>query len=267
MSEPRPSVVITGGARGIGLGLGREFAGRGWQVVIGDLQQDDIDRACLEIGHGAVGTECNVTDRAQLQSLWQVAVDRFQHVDIWMNNAGVGSDQSPIHSTDPEILERVLDVNIKGVVYGSQVAMQGMAKQPEGGFIYNTAGFGSNGFWRAGMTIYGTSKYGVTYFSKAIAREMKDSAVKIGWLNPGMVVTPLVIEEAKIMTQQQWAAGRKVFNMWGETVETATTQLVDRILANNKNGINIHLLPAWKMLLKALRSLVVKRDLFAEHGV
>ncbi len=260
-------VVITGGASGIGLGLAKEFAAAGWQVMIGDLQQAAIDQACAEIGSGASGSVCNVTDRDQLQGLWDAAVARFGRVDIWMNNAGVGSDQSLIRDTDPTILTRVVDVNVKGVVYGSQVAMQGMSAQQGGGYIYNTTGFGSNGFWRAGMTIYGTTKYGVTYFSKGIAREMADTDVKVGWINPGMVVTPLVIEEAKIMTPEQWAAGRRVFNMWGETVETTTQQLVQRILGNQKNGVNIHLLPGWKMLLKSLRYLFTRRDLFAEHGV
>jgi NAD(P)-dependent dehydrogenase (short-subunit alcohol dehydrogenase family) len=262
-------VVITGSARGIGFGLAREFLHRGCQVMISDTQQDAVDAAITELGDATccAGLVCDVTEIQQLRILWQSCCDRFGRVDIWINNAGVGSDQSDIVDTDVQLLSRVIDVNIGGVVLGSQVAMQGMRSQPDGGAIYNTAGFGSNGFWRRGMTIYGTSKRAVTYFSKGFAREAVGSGVIVGWLNPGMVVTPLVIEEARIMTAEQWAAGRKVFNMWGETIETTAQQLASRILNNQRSGVNLHLLPGWKMAWKSLRSLFVRRDLFVVHGV
>ncbi len=69
------------------------------------------------------------------------------------------------------------------------------------------------------------------------------------------------------MAPERWKAGRRVFNMWGETVETTTVALVERILTNQKNGTRIHLLPGWKMLLKSLRAVVSPRDLFSEYGV
>jgi NAD(P)-dependent dehydrogenase (short-subunit alcohol dehydrogenase family) len=263
------AVVITGSASGIGLGLAREFLARGHRVMLSDLRQADLDAALagLDAGDAASAQVCDVSDREQLQALWQGAAARFGRVDFWFNNAGVGSDQSPVAETAPQILQRVIDTNIKGVVYGSQVAAQGMLAQAAGGFIYNTAGFGANGFWRPGMTIYGTSKRAVVYFSRGLSRELKGSGVRVGWLNPGMVITPLVIEEAKIMSPEQWRAGRRVFNMWGETVETTARAAVDRILANERTGVDIRLLPGWKMALRSLRSLFVKRDLFREHGV
>jgi NAD(P)-dependent dehydrogenase (short-subunit alcohol dehydrogenase family) len=262
-------VVITGSARGIGLGLAAEFLRRGCRVMISDMRQDAIDSAVLSLSGAdrCAGQVCDVTDIEQLRRLWQSCCERFGRVDIWINNAGVGSDQTDIVATDAQLLSRVMDVNIGGVVFGSQVAMQGMRTQASGGAIYNTAGFGSNGFWRRGMTIYGTSKRAVAYFSKGLAREAVGSKVIVGWLNPGMVVTPLVIEEAQIMTAQQWAAGRKVFNMWGETIETTAQQLVPRILNNKRSGVNLHLLPGWKMAWKALRFVFVRRDLFSAHGV
>jgi NAD(P)-dependent dehydrogenase (short-subunit alcohol dehydrogenase family) len=262
-------VVITGSAGGIGYGLAAEFLRLGCQVMISDLNQHAVETAVSKLAASECcsGRVCDVTDLEQLRSLWQHCCEHFGRVDIWINNAGVGSDQSDIVDTDPQLLNRVIDVNIRGVVFGSQVALQGMRSQPGGGAIYNTAGFGSNGFWRRGMTIYGTSKRAVTYFSKGIAREAAGANVIVGWLNPGMVVTPLVIEEARVMTAQQWAAGRKVFNMWGETIDTTAAQLVPRILKNQRSGVNLHLLPGWKMAWKALRFLFIRRDLFSAHGV
>jgi len=262
-------VVITGSARGIGFGLAAEYLARGHRVVVSDLRQDAIEAALelLQSPGRTLGVCCDVASLEQLQDLWQAAVGAFGQVDVWINNAGVGADQSDISHTPPALLQAVIDINIKGVVYGSQVAMQGMLAQTGGGAIYNTAGFGSDGFWRRGMTIYGTSKRAVAYFSKGIARELSGSNVIIGWLNPGMVVTPLVLEEARAMPAEKWASGRKVFNMFGETIETTARQLVDRIEANRRTAVNIHLLPTWKMLLKAVAQLFRRRDLFSIHGV
>ena len=261
--------MITGSARGIGFGLAQEFLRRGHRVMISDLHQDVVYQALaqLDAGDRAAGRVCDVTDLEHLHALWRATVDEFGRVDTWINNAGTGSDQSDIIDTAPHLLQRVLDTNLKGVVYGTQAALQGMREQGGESYIYNTAGFGSNGFWRRGMTIYGTSKRAVAYFSKGVSREVADSEIRVGWINPGMVVTPLVVEEARIMPPEQWAAGRKVFNMWGESIETTASQLVDRILENGRNGANLHLLPGWKMAWKSLRYLVAPRDLFAEHGV
>ncbi len=265
----RKVVVITGSARGIGFGVAREFLARGHRVVVSDLQQDAVDAALSELDgpDDAIGLSCNVTDASQLMALWEFAAASFGRVDIWINNAGVGSDQSDIIDTDPTLLQRVLDTNVRGVVYGTQVALRGMQDQGGPAAVYNVAGFGSDGFWRRGMTIYGTSKRAVAYFSRGVAKEMAGGDVIVGWLNPGMVVTPLVIEEARTMPAEKWAAGRKVFNMWGETIETTATQLVDKILDNRKNCVNLHLLPGWKMAWKSLRQLFLRRDLFSEHGV
>lgn len=261
-------VVITGSARGIGLGLAMQFSRLGHAVVLSDISAEDLQAALqsLPLPSQAATLACDVCDPEQLASLWRFAAEHFGRIDLWINNAGVGSDQSMIADTDPALLARVIDTNVKGVVFGTQVALRGMSEQGYGA-IYNTAGFGSNGFWRPGMTIYGTSKRAVAYFTKGVAGENKHSPVQVCWLNPGMVVTPLVIEEARIMPADQWATGRTVFNMFAETVETTSIELVGRILSNDRSGINIHLLPSWKMAWKALRSIVVKRDLFGEHGV
>ena len=270
MSQAAPQVVvITGSASGIGLGLAREFLTRGHKVMISDLHQDAVYGVVNDLSStGSVaGHAADVTDLEQLHGLWRACVDEYGRVDIWINNAGVGSDQSDIIDTPPHLLQRVVDTNVKGVVYGTQAALQGMRDQQGGGAVYNTAGFGSDGFWRRGMTIYGTSKRAVAYFSKGAAKELTGTDLRVCWLNPGMVVTPLVIEEAKTMPPEKWAAGRRVFNMWGETIETTATQLVDRILANDRNGVNLHLLPGWKMALKSLRHLVRPRDLFSDYGV
>ncbi len=265
------SIVITGSASGIGLGLAKVFLQRGHRVVISDLNHEELNLAQAELATLASADNlkvkaCDVTDHAQLQQLWDFSVQSFGRVDVWYNNAGTGSDNSNIIDTDIAILDRVLKVNVHGVVMGTQVAMQGMRAQG-GGEIYNMSGFGGEGTIRPGMVIYGTSKRAVAYFSKAVAKEQQGSDIKIAWVNPGMVLTPLVINEARDMDPERWAMGRKIFNLFGETVETTTEKLVDRILENPRNGRQIHLLPMRKILWRFLSSLVKKRDVVSQFGI
>ena len=96
-------IVITGSARGIGYGLAAEFLARGQRVVISDLHQSDVFEAVNRLGGDRVaGHTCDVTDLDQLHDLWRAALDDFGRVDVWINNAGVGSDQSAIQAeADP----------------------------------------------------------------------------------------------------------------------------------------------------------------------
>lgn len=262
-------VVITGSASGIGLGLAKSFLQRGHLVVISDLTEAsllDAENNLLEFQSRFASFTCDVTDYSQLQGLWDFAIEKFSKIDIWYNNAGSSSDNKMIRDTENSTLLRVIDVNIRGVVFGSKVAVNGMTEQGFGQ-LYNASGFGGEGTIRAGMTIYGCSKRAVAYFSKSLAREQKGTAVQVGWVNPGMVITPMVINEAKAMDVQRWKEGRKVFNWFGETVETTTNILAERMLANTKNGTQIHLLPLSKMLRRIAMSYFRKRDLFVEYGV
>ena len=262
-------VVITGSASGIGLGLARRFLEHGHRVVISDVGDDALASAVDRLSEFAahvVAKRCDVTDYEQLQALWDFSLEHFSKVDIWYNNAGSSGDNEMIRDTENSTLLRVIDVNIRGVVLGSKVAVRGMQQQGFG-HLYNASGFGGEGTMRAGMTIYGTSKRAVTYFSRSLAKEQKDSPVKVSWVNPGMVITPMVINEARHMNKARWAAGRRVFNLWGETIETTTEKLADKMLKNTKNNSQIHLLPASKMLRRALFAWLTKRDVLSDYGV
>ena len=266
------SVVITGAASGIGRGLAEVFLKRGWQVTLADRNESALNAAseaisivsgCRERLHCVV---CDVTVLHDIETLWDLAKARWHHIDIWINNAGVSAPIKNIVDTETDVLNRVIDVNVKGVVQGSQVASQHMQKQGSG-FIYNISGFGGEGTMRPGMVIYGTSKRAVAYFSKAMAKESAQANVKIGWINPGMVITPMVVEDAKKMPAEKWKEGRRVFNWFGETIETTTERLVDEIEANQSNGKHIHLLPLWKIIWRIISSPFTRRDILRQFGI
>ena len=175
MSEQRqaPVVVITGSTRGLGLALAQAFLERGCQVLVSGRGTEAVREALGQLGpHGGRlgGQACDVTDPAQVGALWDGAVRRCGRVDIWINNAGVGQDYLRAWELPTEEVIRMVETNVLGVMHGSRVAMRGMRAQG-GGAIYNMEGWGSDGKRRSGLTVYGTTKRAVRYFTRTLADE------------------------------------------------------------------------------------------------
>ena len=98
-----------------------------------------------------------------MQGLWDAAQAAFGRVDIWINNAGITHTTKVLAELDSAEIKPVIDTNITGMIYGSQVALRGMIMQGFGQ-LYNMEGHGSNDKKRPGLSIYGTSKRALKYF-------------------------------------------------------------------------------------------------------
>lgn len=260
------SVVITGSTRGIGLGLARNFLARNCQVMVHGRTPESVEHAMSLLGAMAkpgniAGFHGYVSDYETMQALWQAAKTRFGHVDIWINNAGLGHNLLPIWEIPLERMTAVINANITGLVIASRVAFQGMQDQGNGQ-LYNMHGFGSDGRTRSGMSIYGMSKAAVNYFSDSLIAETAGTAVKVGTLSPGMVLTdlfldPLVADPATLVRS------RRIFNILADRVETVTPWLVDQIMANHQHGKAITWLTRRKIIWRFVTAPFNKRDLFA----
>ncbi|MBM4221538.1 MAG: SDR family oxidoreductase [Gammaproteobacteria bacterium] len=263
------TVVITGGASGIGHGLAQQFVARNCRVMLADLPGDRLEAAAAALGapERVASQACDVRQRAQLQALWDATVARFGRVDCWLNNAGVGPPVIRLDAVPPEWIDRALDVNIRGVMQGTQVALAGMLGQG-GGTIYNTVGFGYDGRKQKDLSIYGTTKAAVRYFSESVARELGDCPVRVSWLNPGFVLTPMTIEENRRIRERigaaNWQKIRWVMNAVADTPEAATPWLVDRILAGQGP---IDRLPPAVFLRRLLAWLLTRPDPLSRHGL
>lgn len=257
-------VVVTGSTRGIGLGLAREFLRSGCRVVVSGRKPADVTRVIDELSAVAgkdnvTGLACDVSDPSQVQALWEKAFALEGHVDIWVNNAGLGQSQLTAWEVPPETTQSILRANVEGTIHGCSVAMRGMMKQGFG-TIYNMEGLGSDGRKVAGLSNYGTSKAAVRYFSQAMILEAQKTPVVIGTLAPGMVLTDLLAQD-KFRDPEEWKRMKTLYNFLADRVENVTPWLVKQMLDNKKHGKAIHYVTTGRLLQNAFDVLFKGRDI------
>ncbi|KAF5301934.1 hypothetical protein FQR65_LT19168 [Abscondita terminalis] len=215
------SIVITGGTRGIGLGLAEAFLKLGWSVMISARNSTQLNQVVADLGirysaQRICGVCCDVAHYEDLQKLWDETILKFGQVNVWINNA-----------------ENVIKTNVLGTMLGSQVALKGMAQQGFGQ-IFNMEGWGSRGEWSAGMTPYATSKRAVAYLNHALNKEAKQSNILIGTLSPGMVATDLLISSWQQGEVKNWHKMKWLFMFVIDPPEQVCGYLAKRISQNNK---------------------------------
>lgn len=193
------TVVITGSARGLGLEMAKLFKSNNLNVVISDINKETLENAKKELEKiqstsKVSSCPCNVTNINDITSLIAHAKQEFASIDIWINNAGVNQPEKAIWELSEEEINTVLDVDLKGTIYCSKLVMEDMAKNHSGA-IYNIEGYGSNDATMLGLSIYGTSKRAITYFTEALAHESeeKNTGVIVGKLSPGIMITDFIV--------------------------------------------------------------------------
>ncbi|MGI6469345.1 MAG: SDR family oxidoreductase [Syntrophomonadaceae bacterium] len=255
-------VVITGSTRGLGFAMARAFLAAGCSVTISGRNEANLSKAYAELKHykHVLPVLCDVQDPVQLRNLWQVAYDRWGQVDYWINNAGIAQLHQPLWELEIGEIEQVININLMGTIYGSRVAMQGMLKQGEGQ-IFNVEGFGSNDMFRPGMSLYGTSKRAITYYTRALAKEAAQTGILVGLLSPGMMVTDFV-KKPRDGSASVDAQTRRIFNLLGDRPETVANYLVGRILANKRNNVRFEWLNRSRLIWRIATSGIMKRELF-----
>jgi NAD(P)-dependent dehydrogenase (short-subunit alcohol dehydrogenase family) len=258
------TVVITGSTRGIGFGMAEAFLQRNHNVVVSGRGQPAVDKAVRALSERfpaerILGQPCDVSNADQVEQLWQAAHNRFGRVDIWINNAAIGTSTDALWNQSAQTLNAVVSTNLTGIMYACTVAIRGMLTQG-GGHVYNMEGLGSGGEIQYGTAPYGATKIALRYLTKALVRETKETPVKVSYLSPGIVATDMLMEA---IDPKREAESRRVFNILGDRVETVSPWLVKRILANDKSGARIAWLNGRKILTRFLLAPLRKRDIFA----
>jgi NAD(P)-dependent dehydrogenase (short-subunit alcohol dehydrogenase family) len=263
-------IVITGSSKGIGLGMAEQFLKRGCTVVLSARHRAPVDKAVEKLAGSfgpekVSGTVCDVNELTQLDALWAHAVDRFERVDIWINNAGCTTHYRPLQEIDPAQIAATVSTNLTGTMLGSQVALKGMLTQGFGQ-IYTMEGHGSDDMMQAGMSVYGATKRAIRYFTEALVEELADTPVQVGTLAPGMVLTDFLLNELRAMPPEQLENAVPIFNILADKLETVTPFLVQKILENDKNGTRVEWLNQDIAMERFQDEAYLERDILGEFG-
>lgn len=266
-ARPPRSLVVTGGTKGIGLGMADAFLARGCSVTVCSRGEDAVTRAVRTLGekHGPdriAGRAVDVAEHAEVQALWDLAVERFGRVDAWINNAGTSNPQRPLVEQTPDTLAAVAKTNLLGTMNGSAVALRGMLKQG-GGALYNMEGYGSDGERMVGMALYGSTKYAIRYFTKSLVDETRGGPVLVALLSPGVVVTDLLTSVYEQGDPGHWRRARWLFKFIADPVEIVSPWLADAVLANRRTGVRLAWMTVPKAVLRFCSPRYHRRDLFA----
>lgn len=264
------TVVITGSARGLGLELAKEFRKNNYNVVISDLKEESLASAKEELSkiqsdakiHSVVA---DVTSESDLEHLLDETQKEFQTIDIFINNAGVNQHMVPIWEVSSDEIKRLVDIDLKGAIIGTKLAIQRMMNQGHGA-IYGIEGYGSNDAMMLGLSIYGTSKRGLTYFLEATAKEIKEKnlPIQIGALSPGIMITNFITHSLGEDEFELPEKTKKVYNILGDYPDVIAKFLVEKMLKNNKPFARINWLTNRKAAFRFMTCAWNKRDLFTK---
>jgi NADP-dependent 3-hydroxy acid dehydrogenase YdfG len=184
-------VVITGASSGLGDATARLLAAQGASVVLGARRVDRLQALVEDLarqGGKAIAVATDVTDRAQVQHLVDTAVQVHGRIDVMINNAGL-MPHSPLARLKVDDWERMIDVNLKGVLYGIAAALPPMQRQKSGHFINVSSVAGHK--VSVNGAVYCATKHAVRALSEGLRQEVKPWNIRTTIVSPGAVATEL----------------------------------------------------------------------------
>jgi dihydroanticapsin dehydrogenase len=188
--------IVTGAGSGIGRASAIRFAEEGARVTCVDVNEEAVRSTAAEIGEGAFATAADVSDDAQVRAYTDGTVERWGKLDVVFNNAGVNLP-TVFHEATDELIQRTLDVNVKGPIFGSRAAIPHML-DAGGGSIINTSSV--NGLVAEPyLSIYAASKGAIVMLSRGIALDYAKQKIRCNALCPGWVDTPINYAHAEML--------------------------------------------------------------------
>lgn len=256
-------MVITGSTRGFGLALAKQFLESGETVIISARNEKQVKNTIEYFNHkfpGKIdGIASDVTSYEALKNLGNYVVEKYNQIDLWINNAGTNGYQNKSLDEYPfEILKNIIETNLLGTIYGCKVAINIMKKQGFGKIV-NIDGRGANGAATPFNVAYGASKRGIPQLMKSLNKELKDTNVVVHTISPGMVLTDLLIKDANKET-------KKIFNILAETPDTAAAWVAKKIYGFKGRGHYPKYLTNKKASLRFLTAFNKRNKFFDDDG-
>ncbi|MCC2603706.1 glucose 1-dehydrogenase [Sphingopyxis yananensis] len=180
--------LVTGGARGIGEGIVRRFIAEGAKVLITDILDDLGEALAAELGDNCAYFHHDVRSRSEWDAAIQAAEKQFGGLNILVNNAGTILFRAFEDHQDADI-DRLLDVNLRGVILGCQAAIPALEKAGGGSIVNMSSADGIAG--ANAVTVYCATKFAVRGLTKALALELGPRKIRVNSIHPGGIYTPL----------------------------------------------------------------------------
>lgn len=221
------TAVISGGAEGIGFGIAQAMGLQGMNIVLGDIDEAQLLKSktkLLDQGISVHTVKMDVTDPDQWRVMGEQAIERFGKVHMLVNNAGVASAPGPIEATNHKDWNWVIDVNLKGVIYGAEAIVPLIKSHGEGGWLINVASMaGMIGVPYAGA--YTATKVAVVGMSESWHVELAKHNIHVSALCPAFVKTRIHLSHRN--RQQEHRDENRVVDPSAAPKHNAAQELVE----------------------------------------
>jgi len=181
--------VVTGGASGIGRAMVELFVKESASVVIADVNDEAGQELATSLGDAAAFKGTDVSNADDVQAVVDYAVDRYGGLDVMINNAGIGGSRHRFLKDDFRDFDKVMSVNLLGVILGTQRAAHHMAAHGGGSIINTTSIAGISA--GAGFTTYRAAKAAVIHLTKSTAIELAEHDIRVNCIAPAHIATPI----------------------------------------------------------------------------
>lgn len=186
-----PVVLVTGAASGIGAAIASNFAGAGARLVLADVDAArlaDVEAALRRTGCDVLAAATDVRDRTSVEALVEAAVARFGVVDVACLNAGVGLPEVPLTQTTDEVIDQLIDVNLRGAILCARAVIP--ALRDGGSLIFTSSTSGLLAHPNA--AVYAATKIALIGLARSLVPELSPRRIRVNCVCPGGVDTPLV---------------------------------------------------------------------------
>lgn len=217
--------VITGSAAGLGKGIAERLARDGFKIVLSDINEDALaktEQAFKDAGHDVLAVKADVSNREDQGQLVRAAVEAFGRVDVFVNNAGIES-VGPLSGVDGDEVDKVMNINVKGVLFGTQAAAEQMKRQDGVGKIINACSIAGHESYEM-LGLYSASKFAVRALTVAAAKELAQHDIRVNAYCPGVAGTSMWDRIDAAMAEHTGAEPGESFKKFSAGILVGRTQ-------------------------------------------